>query len=163
MSGILVCNTGPLIAFSLIKRLDILRSLFDVIAIPEEVRYEVLQGGVADKNLVTWEEPEWINVRSLSKPIDPLLKTLLHTGEASVVCLAQELHADFVLLDERKARRIARTVYGLKVIGSARVLVEAKRRGLIDKVGDAIKMMQDGGYWISDAVLNNALYKAGEK
>lgn len=162
MSGILVCNTGPLIAFSLIKRLDILRSLFNVIAIPEEVRYEVLQGRAADEKLVRWKEPEWISVRSLSKPIDPLLKTLLHTGEASVVCLAQELCADFVLLDERKARRIARTVYGLKVIGSAGVLVEAKRRGLIDNVGDTIKMMQDGGYWISDAILKEALYQAGE-
>jgi len=91
------------------------------------------------------------------------LKTLLHSGEASVVCLAQELRADFVLLDERKARRIARTVYGLKVIGSARLLVEAKRRGLIDKVGEAIKMMQDGGYWISDAILKEALYQGGEK
>ena len=162
MSGILVCNTGPLIAFSLIKRVDILRSLFDVIAIPEEVRHEVLQGRTAGGKQAMWTEPEWISVRSLSKPIDPLLKTLLHSGEASVVSLAQELRANFVLLDERKARRIARTVYGLEVIGSARVLVEAKRRALIDKVGDAIKMMQDGGYWISEAVLKEALHQVGE-
>jgi hypothetical protein len=163
MSGIVVCNTGPLIALSLIKRVDILRSLFDVIAIPEEVRREVLQGKTAGGELATWTQPEWISVLSLSKPIDPLLKTLLHSGEAAVVSLAQELRANFVLLDERKARKIARTVYGLEVIGSARVLVEAKRRALIDNVGDAVKRMRDGGYWISDSVLKEALHQVGEK
>jgi len=61
MSKILVCNTGPLIAFSLINRLDILRSIFDVIAISEEVRHEVLQGGGAGGKLAMWKEPEWIS------------------------------------------------------------------------------------------------------
>jgi len=162
MSGTVVCNTGPLIAFLLIKRLDILRSLFDVVAIPEEVRHEVLQGKTAHGELEKWTEPEWMRVLSPSKPMDPLLTTLLHSGEAAVVSLAQELHANFVLIDERKARKIARAVYGLEVIGSARILVEAKRRRLIDKVGDAIKMMRDGGYWIGDAVLKEALHQVGE-
>ena len=33
-----------------------------------------------------------------------------------------------------KARKIARTIYGLRVIGSARVLVEAKRHGMLDSI-----------------------------
>ncbi len=35
-----------------------MRSLFDVIAIPEEVRYEVFQGGAAGGKLGMWTEPE---------------------------------------------------------------------------------------------------------
>jgi hypothetical protein len=86
----------------------------------------------------------------------------LDAGEATVIGLARELGADFVLIDERKARKIARTVYNLKVIGSVRVLVEAKNRGLLDKVGEAINGMRDGGYWIGDSIVAAALKQAGE-
>lgn len=45
MNGILVCNTGPLIALSLIDRIDLLRSLFEVVIIPEAVHLEILAEG----------------------------------------------------------------------------------------------------------------------
>ena len=76
--------------------------------------------------------------------------------------LARELSVDLVLVDERKARKIARTIYGLHVIGSARVLVEAKRHGLLDNVGAALQAMRNGGYWIGDSILDAALKQAGE-
>ena len=44
MNGKLVSNTGPIIALSLIDRLDILRDLFEQIIIPEEVHMEILFG-----------------------------------------------------------------------------------------------------------------------
>ncbi len=58
--------------------------------------------------------------------MEPLLETLVDKGEASVIHLVREKGADFVLIDERKARKIARKIYGLNVVGSARILVEAK-------------------------------------
>lgn len=67
-----------------------------------------------------------------------------------------------MLIDERKARKIARKIYGMRVIGSARILVEAKRRGLIPNVREALLGMRDGGYWIHDDILNIALKQAGE-
>lgn len=73
--------------------------------------------------------------------------------------LARELNANFVLIDERKAKKVARTVYVLHIIGSVRVLVEAKRRGLLGNVGEAL---QDGGHWIGDSIIDAALKKAGE-
>jgi len=99
---------------------------------------------------------------ALSTRTDPLLMTSLDPGEAAVILLARELNADFALIDERKARKIARTVYGLKVIGSAGILVEAKRQGLIDNVGSALQIMRDNGYRISDSIIDTALRKAGE-
>ena len=66
------------------------------------------------------------------------------------------------MIDERKARKIARTVYGLKVIGSAGILVEAKKKGLIENVGAALKIMRDNGYWIGVSIVEAALKKAGE-
>ncbi|MCK5509842.1 MAG: DUF3368 domain-containing protein [Desulfobacterales bacterium] len=162
MNGKMICNTGPLIALSMIDRIDILRHLFKLIAVPEAVHKEILEGGITNAGLANYRKIKWIKVKILSSPADPLLETSLDSGEAAVIELARELNANFVLIDERKARKIARTVYGLHVIGSARVLVEAKRRGLLRNVGVALKAMRDGGYWIGDSIVDVALKKAGE-
>ncbi len=162
MNGKTICNTGPLIALSMIDRIDILRHLFKLIAVPEAVHKEILEGGITNAGLANYRKIKWIKVMTLSSPADPLLRTSLDSGEAAVIELARELNANFVLIDERKARKIARTVYGLHVIGSARVLVEAKRRGLLRNVGAALQAMRDGGYWIGDSIVDVALKKAGE-
>ncbi|MFH1077317.1 MAG: DUF3368 domain-containing protein [Pseudomonadota bacterium] len=162
MNGKMICNTGPLIALSMIDRIDILRHLFKLIAVPEAVHKEILEGGITNAGLANYRKIKWIKVITLSSPADPLLETSLDSGEAAVIELARELNANFVLIDERKARKIARTVYGPHVIGSARVLVEAKRRGLLRNVGAALQAMRDGGYWIGDSIVDVALKKAGE-
>jgi len=162
MNAKLICNTGPLVALSMIDRIDILQHLFELVAVPEAVHKEILEGGPINAGLSNYQKAKWIKVMTLSNPIDPLLSTSLDAGEAAVIGLARELNANLVLVDERKARKIARTIYGLHVIGSARVLVEAKRRGLIDNVGAALQAMRDGGYRLGDSIVTVALKQAGE-
>ena len=162
MNGKAICNTGPLVALSMIDRIDILRHLFELVAIPEAVHKEILEGGPINAGLLNYRKAEWIKVVTLSKPVDPLLRTSLDYGEAAVIGLAGDLSVNLVLVDERKARKIARTIYGLHVIGSARVLVEAKRRGLLNNVGAALQAMRDGGYWIGDSIVDAALKQAAE-
>lgn len=163
MNGKAICNTGPIIALSMIDRIDILRHVFEFIAVPEEVHSEILEGGATNAGLANYRKAQWIKVVALSSPVDPLLRTSLDPGEAAVIGLARELNAHVVVVDERKARKIARTVYGLHVIGSARVLVEAKRRGLLDNIGSELQTMRDGGYWIGDSIVDAALKKGGER
>lgn len=162
MNAKLICNTGPLVALSMIDRIDILRHLFELVAVPEAVHKEILEGGPINAGLLNYRKAKWIKVMTLSNPIDPLLRTSLDAGEAAVIGLARELSVNLLLVDERKARKIARTVYGLHVIGSARVLIEAKRRRLLDNVGVALQAMRDGGYWIGDSIVDAALKQAGE-
>lgn len=162
MKGYLVSNTGPIIAFALIDRLDILQSLFQKITIPDTVHKELLEGGASGHGLVSYKKASWIKVLSLSSEVDPLLQTVLDIGEASVIQLARETHADYVLIDERKARKIARTIFGLRVIGTARLLVEAKKKGLINSVSDALNRMRDNGYRIHDDIVHFALKEAKE-
>ena len=80
-----------------------------------------------------------------------------------MIHLAWEISADFVLIDERKARKIARKIYGIQVVGSARILVEAKHRGLISNVREAIEGMRSAGYWIHDDIIRAALKESGEE
>jgi predicted nucleic acid-binding protein len=162
MKGRLVSNTGPIIALSAIDRLEILKSIFKEIIVPEPVHNEILQGGKDFTGLGFYRKATWIKVQSLTNPIEPLLGTLLDKGEASVIQLAREKGVDFVLIDERKARKIARKIYGIHVIGSARILVEAKHQGLIANVRGALEGMRSAGYWIHDDIMKTALEQAKE-
>jgi hypothetical protein len=163
MSHSLVSNTGPVIALALIDRLDILQSLFESVIISEDVHKELIEGGSSGRGLLCYQKASWIQVHPLVSPADPLLTTVLDRGEASVIQLALETKVDYVLIDERKARKIARDIYGLSVIGTARILVEAKRKGILNGVGDVLRQLKEAGYWIHDDIVVHALKEAGEK
>ncbi|MFH0821851.1 MAG: DUF3368 domain-containing protein [Pseudomonadota bacterium] len=163
MKGIVVSNTGPLIALALIGRLDVLRLLFDEILVPLPVHEEILEGGAAGVGVADYAHASWVSRRTLRNPLDPLVRSILDKGEASVIQLALEEQADWVLIDERKGRRIARDIYRLNVIGSAGVIVEAKRQGFVTCVGDTLSRMKEAGYWIHADIVAAAMTAAGEK
>ncbi len=163
MNGCLVSNTGPLIALAVIDSLDLLRSIFDTVFVPEEVQQEMLKGGASGAGLTAYRQASWIHVHPLGSALDPLLRSVLDGGEAAVIQSARELGSDYVLIDERKARKVARKIYGMRVIGTARILVESKQRGFVDNVGDALNRMRAAGYWIHDDIVSHALTLANEK
>ncbi len=83
MSRSLVSNTGPIIAFALIDRLDVLQSLFESVTISEAVHKELIEGGPSGRGLLPYQKASWIKVHPLASPVDPLLVTVLDRGEAS--------------------------------------------------------------------------------
>ena len=91
-----------------------------------------------------------------------MLETLLDQGEAETIALALQFSAALVLMDERKGRKIARDIYGLAVIGTGRLLTEAKLAGLIPAVTPLIGQMRAHGYWLSDKIVAEILRQAGE-
>lgn len=104
MNGTLISNTGPIIALMLVERLDILQNLFQKVFVPEAVHKELLFGENIGIGFASYKQASWIQVHSLQNTLDPLIKTVLDIGEASVIQLSQEIDADYVLIDERKAR-----------------------------------------------------------
>jgi predicted nucleic acid-binding protein len=158
----IVCNTGPLIALSVIDRLTILHHLFQTVIVPESVNEEIKEGGANNSGLSNYMQANWIKIIPVSGTYDPLLAAHLDVGEASVIQLASELGLNEVLFDERKARKIARHIYNLNVIGTAGILLEAKRKGLIDNIASEIGKMRDSGYWIGDSIVEAVLKQAGE-
>ena len=58
---------------------------------------------------------------------------LLKSGEAETIVQADELNVDGVLIDDLKARKIAK-LRGLKVIGTIGILVDAKEKGVISEL-----------------------------
>jgi predicted nucleic acid-binding protein len=157
----IVCNSGPLIALGILGRLDLLKSLFDEVLIPEAVQTEIEQGGIKFSGVEDFQRAEWIHIER-PKRNDELLTALLDAGEAAVIDLAREQNIKIVLIDERKARKVARDIYGLQPIGTARILVDAKRANLLTEIASLLKKLRQEGYWIHEDIVQKALREAGE-
>jgi predicted nucleic acid-binding protein len=162
MPNRIVSNTGPLIGLALIDRLDVLHTLYVEVLIPDMVHQEMLQNGEDAPGVAAYRKAIWIQRCSLTTPADPSLYALLDSGEAAVIQLARESGIQHVLIDERKGRKVARVIYQLQVIGTAGILVNAKRRGLLVNVRDAIVGMCADGYRIHQQIIDFALREAGE-
>jgi predicted nucleic acid-binding protein len=101
--------------------------LYGRVVLPQAV-FDEMRRESAPEQVRAWlnHRPAWLEVRSVQTP-DPTLK--LGAGEREAIALAQELQADLILLDDRKARRAAEA-RGLT--GTLAVLATAARRGLVD-------------------------------
>jgi len=146
-----VADTSPLNYLVLIDHINLLPELFGRVLIPESVLEEL--SAIETPQLVrNWATnlPEWIEV-SPATPIDHVGLTRLHTGERDAISLALTVHADAVLLDERRGRQEAET-RGLKPIGTLGVLVAAHKRGLID-LGAAIDALRQTSFHASPKLL----------
>lgn len=156
-----VCNAGPLIGLARIHLEWLPFQLFPEVIVLEEVSRELLVKDSADhEQLAVVLEKARIYPRLLQP--DPMLLAELDAGEAAVILAALQLGISTVLLDERKARRIAARVYGPHVKGTAGLLVEAKNRGLIAAVRPCLEAMIQGGYFLGPNLVAACLATAGE-
>lgn len=148
-----VINTGPLVALSLIRKLDLLPMLFREFWIPDAVYREVVVAGLGRPGADTLADMRWIEHVCPAPEPDPLLIAELDLGEAAVISLARIRLPCLTIIDEKRGRRIARHVYGLPVKGTAGLLVEAKHRGLLDNLRTTLLDLRGAGYYLSDAVI----------
>lgn len=161
MPGRAVVNAGPLVALSLADRLDLLPALFEEFWIPEAVYHEVAIAGLGRPGAASLTDGDWLErVRPAPEP-DPLLVAELDPGEAAVISLARACAPCVTIIDEKRGRRIAHQVYGLPVKGTAGLLVEAHRRGLLRDLRSTLLDLKRTGYFLSDAVIDGAC-KAAE-
>ena len=128
---LVIADTSPLHYLVLIEQMAILPALFGRVLIPPVVAEE-LQRPRTPAPVRAWiaSPPAWLEIRS---PQQPLVTTTvrLGSGEREALSLAQELHANLVLLDDLEAREEAER-HALAVMGTLRVLELASERGLLD-------------------------------
>ena len=158
---IVVSDASPLIALDAVGRLEILRDVFGRVLVPEAVRQEAEQGPETALRLA---RVPWIEIRDVGNVdlIAELAASNLDTGEAAALALALEVHADYLLVDERVARRVARQ-RGVQVVGVLGVLLTAKRRGSLHAVGPVIEdLLTKAGFRASPRLVAEVLEAAGE-
>lgn len=150
----IICNTGPLIALSHISKLDLLISVFSEVIIPIKVYEEF-----TFKSYILL--PDFVRVKKVEK-IDPFLKKELDKGEAEVLSLAIDEKPDYVLIDEKKGRKIAELYYSLPILGTAGLLLIAKKKGFVKEIKSFLQEIKNQGYFISDSIVEQTLKKANE-
>jgi predicted nucleic acid-binding protein len=120
---LVVSDTPPLSGLLAVGKADLFSQLFGDVVIPEEVQRELLRGHSSI--------PDWLRVEAVKNSADSTrLSQMVDNGEAEAITLAKELHADRLLIDERKGRRLA-IQEGVQVIGLLGVVIFAKRQRLI--------------------------------
>ncbi len=150
-------NTTPLITLAGVGLLDLLPLLYDKVWAPRIVLDEYQ--AKAPPTEPELSETSWLTVVD-AVIIDPTLP-LLDAGEAAALSLAQMIRARLILLDERKARRIAARM-GLRVAGTLAVLLRAKQQGLIGAIQPYITQMQSQGRRFHPNLIARLLEEAGE-
>lgn len=160
-SQIIICNSGPLIALCGIRKLELLRQIYGKVLIPESVFREVtLSSELPGAREI--ENCGWIHRIRGNRHPDTFLTNELGMGEAEVIALAINQKAHRVLIDERKARRIAEYYYGLCVTGTGGILLRAKKDGHIGSVRPFMREMRENGYYLSDRLIERIVREAGE-
>ena len=154
------CNTGPAIALSRIGHLNLLRQIIPSIRVPSVVAKELEDGlGESDVSVGDWLLA--VKIQDPARSPDAFLSAELDAGEAAVITLAKELDIG-VLMDDRKGRRVAALAYGLAVIGTGRILLEAKERRLVTEIRPLVEQMRAAGYYLSDRLVHKLYSEAGE-
>jgi predicted nucleic acid-binding protein len=150
-----VADTSALISLGWVDQLPILPALFGRIAVPPAVAAEATRRGPA--------LPAWIDIRVAARPPDDrVVAARLGAGETEVLCLGLELEGAWLILDDGKARALARQI-GLRMLGTAAVLVEAKRAGLLKRVQPVLDALLSKGFRLEREVYERILQAAGER
>lgn len=90
------------------------------------------------------------------------LRDELDEGEAEAICLACEMKAGRLLIDERVGRAVALRE-GLAIIGIVGVLVTGKRTGLFASIGPVLEQLEnEAGFRLSQPLKLEALRSVGE-
>ena len=139
-----VSNTSPISNLAFIGRLDLLKSQFADLWIPQAVARELKAhpDHVALAAIDAAIRDQWIRIATpQTTPLHKMLLLQLHPGEAEAIALAVELVADTIIIDEQEGRGLAAQA-GLFVTGTLGVLLLAKQSGRISAVKPEIQALR---------------------
>jgi predicted nucleic acid-binding protein len=155
---LVIADTGPVNYLLLIGHIDILPALFEKVTLPSAVKDELAIQEAPDvvRSWIT-ATPAWIDVRD-PKTQSNELAGQLGAGETAAILLAAELHADLVLMDDR--RGVAAAIQrGLAVTGTMGLLSRAAKRGFLD-LADAFERLRGTNFRCRREIMDALLRKA---
>lgn len=163
---LVVSNTSPVLNLAIIGHLELLYHQFRTVWIPQAVVDELridqdLPGSAAVRKA---QEAGWLVSDHVADKVRvTLLQRDLDLGESEAIALALQKRADWLLLDEREGRRIAKSL-GLKVTGVLGILLKAKLEGQLPSLSQAMDQLRDLADFRIDADLHAQLVEiAGER
>lgn len=160
---IVVADTSVLLNLAFLGKGDLLGQLFGEVWLPHAVVREFQRMSASKGRFAGLALPRCCKECTVTRlPVEITSDAKLDPGEAEALGLAIEHQADAVLLDEVFARGAAARL-GFTAIGTAGLLVMAKQRGFISELAPLLrKVIVEGGFRFSEALLREVLRRAGE-
>jgi predicted nucleic acid-binding protein len=125
---LVVADTGPINYLVQIGAIDVIGRLFDEVVLPGLVQQELMHPK-APQPVRNWAAtpPEWVRIQTVAFVAIPKLAP----AETEAIALAESLGAFAIIVDDGEGRRVARSK-GLRILGTAGILEEAAKSGLVD-------------------------------
>ncbi|MBI1287825.1 MAG: DUF3368 domain-containing protein [Flavobacteriales bacterium] len=151
MPKVVITDTSSLILLHKIEQLRILNDVYGIVYTTIEVANEFGE-----------PLPDWIHIEAAKdRKYQQFLETQLDLGEASAIALAQEMNDSLLILDDLKARKLAKQL-GLHFTGTLGVIHKAKQMGKIPLVKPIIEKLLKTDFRISEQVVKEILKRNGE-
>jgi predicted nucleic acid-binding protein len=156
---ILIADASALIALASCDSLAVLDALFGTVVVPEAVYFEVAAGDrPQSERLRTYLTGK---VRAVDMQRYVYLDAFADAGETQAMLLYKEVAADYLLIDDKRGRKVAK-INQIKTIGSLGVLLQAKRAGLVPRVAPLIAQIAASPVFISENLIQTVLELADE-
>ena len=157
-NGLVIADAGPIFSLAIIDKLELLNQLFDEIKISKAVREEITLDKSTEfyYNIEQFFKPKVLRIKGFNE-----LTFVMDYGESESVILYKELNADFLLIDDKKARKIAEN-FDIKCIGTLGILSVAKDKGLINDLRPIFKTFLENNRYYSIKLLNKLLERHNE-
>jgi predicted nucleic acid-binding protein len=156
------CSVSPIIFLYRIGALEWLPKIFDEIWMPSEVLDDLLEARFIGYDVPSPFNLPWVQYQDPQLTIPAAWMSLdLSSGEVAAMSLAFENPNCIVLLDEPLGRRAAKAV-GIQYWGTLKILLEAKQRGLTDRITPYVDRLGKTGLWIMGDTRRRILHLAGE-
>lgn len=156
---LIVADTSALVALAACDSLSLLDRLFQEVRVPPAVFQECTVPGKPDAERLEGYLREKVSSFNLQEFV--IAVSGLGRGELEAMALYKHLRADHLLIDDERARKVARH-NGIEVIGSLGVLLRAKESGVIPALRPLISAMQTAGAHYGEQLVAEALRLAGE-
>lgn len=157
---IIVCDSSPLIALATCGALNFLEKLFESVYVTPMVYQEICQKDKPHSQQLSDYFADKI-YQDFHLDNDSPLLNVLDIGEVSAFQLYQCLHADILLIDEKKGRKIAHDL-SIEIIGSLGILLMAKQAGLINEIKPFLDKLVQSPLFFSQNILHHTLALANE-
>lgn len=156
---ILVADASALIALSACESLPLLDALFGQVLVPEAVFNEV----AANNKPQSARLRSYLHgkVRAVDMQSFVYLDSFADAGETAAMILYKEVAADFLLIDDKRGKKVAK-INQIKTIGSLGVLLQAKRLGLIPLIAPLLEQISASPVFIGADLIRTVLELAGE-
>ena len=155
---LVIADTGALISLGHVGQIDLIEKVFGDFYIAQAVWEEIqnYENHEFDDKILMNLKKRIIKIKSKNH-----LSMIMDYGESESVILYDQLQADFLLIDDNKARLVAESL-GVKCIGSIGLLIKARQKGFINEIKPIFEKWISNGRYFSKKLLNRILIDIGE-